>query len=320
MSRWVKNLIILVCSIFLTIAIFRPRNDFPPEDREKAIGLDLLSDPKVKRFFVPGQDFDPLEAPQPGDWLAVNLEPGQSFVSYQNSRAVNPFSAPKNVLYLQPIGEVEADGSPSVLVLQNFAEAFFQAKVIVRSTLAWEKTAFTSRVNSHSMKKQLLTTDILDFIQKDVPDDAYCLQAITMVDLYPGPSWNFVFGEATLQSRVGVLSFARYNPEFHGEERRENSARILLRRAGKVMVHEMGHMFGIYHCVYYNCVMNGSNHLQKSDRRPMTLCPVCLRKLHHQVRFDVEKRYIDLEKWFRENQLNKDADWVKTRLQSIGSG
>ena len=45
------------------------------------------------------------------------------------------------------------------------------------------------------------------------------------------------------------------------------------------MTHEIGHMFGVKHCVYYNCAMNGSNHLQESDRRTEHLCPVCLRKL-----------------------------------------
>ena len=47
----------------------------------------------------------------------------------------------------------------------------------------------------------------------------------------------------------------------------------------QVMTHEIGHMFGIKHCVYHNCAMNGSNHLAESDRRAASLCPICLRKL-----------------------------------------
>ena len=26
------------------------------------------------------------------------------------------------------------------------------------------------------------------------------------------------------------------------------------------MIHEIGHMFGLYDCSYYTCIMNGSNH------------------------------------------------------------
>jgi archaemetzincin len=32
----------------------------------------------------------------------------------------------------------------------------------------------------------------------------------------------------------------------------------------KVLTHETGHLFGLAHCVYFHCVMNGSNHLQKT--------------------------------------------------------
>ena len=50
-------------------------------------------------------------------------------------------------------------------------------------------------------------------------------------------------------------------------------------------------MFGIQHCVYYNCAMNGSNHLSESDRRVPNLCPICLRKLQEALKFDLTERY-----------------------------
>jgi archaemetzincin len=37
--------------------------------------------------------------------------------------------------------------------------------------------------------------------------------------------------------------------------------------------------------------MNASNHLQESDARPLSLCPVCLRKLQFSAGFDVVDRY-----------------------------
>lgn len=71
--------------------------------------------------------------------------------------------------------------------------------------------------------------------------------------------WNFVFGKASLVDRVGVFSFARYDPRFWGEEEQEGDASLVLRRTLKVCVHEIGHMYGISHCVYFSCFMNGSN-------------------------------------------------------------
>jgi len=96
-----------------------------------------------------------------------------------------------------------------------------------------------------------------------------------MTDLYPEPSWNFVFGQASLRERVGVYSFARYDSAFYGEARDRDYETLLLRRSCKVLAHETGHMFGLAHCIYFNCLMNGSNHLAESDRRPLHLCPVC---------------------------------------------
>ena len=46
-----------------------------------------------------------------------------------------------------------------------------------------------------------------------------------------------------------------------------------------VLCHETLHLFGVRHCVYACCLMNGSNHLGESESRPFALCPVDTRKL-----------------------------------------
>ncbi len=66
-------------------------------------------------------------------------------------------------------------------------------------------------------------------------------------------------------------------------------------------------MFNMDHCVYFHCLMNGSNHLQESDARPMHLCPVCLRKLHHSVGFDPVERYRNLLGFWKERQGEPEA-------------
>ena len=40
--------------------------------------------------------------------------------------------------------------------------------------------------------------------------------SVTMFDIYPEDSWNYVFGLASLINRTGVFSFIRYDPEFQG--------------------------------------------------------------------------------------------------------
>jgi archaemetzincin len=50
-------------------------------------------------------------------------------------------------------------------------------------------------------------------------------------------------------------------------------------RCLKTACHELCHVFGLTHCPYYECLMNGSNLLEEADRKPFMLCPICLRKI-----------------------------------------
>jgi archaemetzincin len=63
--------------------------------------------------------------------------------------------------------------------------------------------------------------------------------------------------------------------------------------------------------------MNGSNHLQESDSRPLSLCPVCLHKLQHSIGFDVATRYRLLLQFYRKIGFTYEADWVSRRLKKI---
>ena len=172
----------------------------------------------------------------------------------------------------------------------------------------------TSRTNSQTGKVQLLTQDIMRLLKQRLPRDAYCLLGITLTDLYPEPSWNFVFGEALLTDRVGVYSFARYDPRFIGENAPDR-ATIMLRRSCKILAHETGHMFGIDHCIYFRCVMNGSNHLQEDDSTSLHLCPVDLSKLYASIKFDPVARYAHLRDFFREAGFSDEADWTAKQLE-----
>lgn len=72
----------------------------------------------------------------------------------------------------------------------------------------------------------------------------------------------------------------------------------------QTMTHEIGHMFGIKHCQWLNCVMQGSNHLEESDRRPLDFCPICLRKTQSAVGFKIAERYKVQTAFHRRRNLN----------------
>jgi archaemetzincin len=111
----------------------------------------------------------------------------------------------------------------------------------------------------------------------------------------------------------------RYFSQFWGQEESVDTYYLALRRSCKVLVHEVGHLFGLAHCIYYRCAMSGSNSLEESDRRPLRLCPICLKKLQWNRGFDMTKRYERLKRFFENQDLKEEAAWIDLRLKRIGS-
>jgi archaemetzincin len=126
-----------------------------------------------------------------------------------------------------------------------------------------------------------------------------------------------VFGEADLERRVAVYSLVRFQPQFDGKPLNPATRRQALRRSVQLLAHETSHVFGLLHCTKNECVMNGSNSLDESDRAPVHLCPMCLRKLAHAVGFDVVARYGDLYAFYAAHGLTDEARWLKTRLARL---
>jgi archaemetzincin len=271
---------------------------------------------ELRRALEPGDDFLPMNKPGPHDWLANHPEPGQSFDQYVKQGFVKPDKR-RNKIYLLPIGEFAEGKSPSLTSLKQCASGYFGLDVKVLAAIDATGHGFTTRTNPYTEKRQILTHDILSLLKKKLPGDAFCILGITMEDLYPDPDWNFVFGMASLYERVGVFSFARYDPAFYGDKRGKDYRQVLLRRSCKVLTHETGHMFGLKHCTFYQCGMAGSNHLEESDARPIHLCPVCLRKLQYNIGFDVVDRYRKLEKFYRRFDLDPEASWIRQRIEHI---
>jgi archaemetzincin len=290
----------------------------PPTDSERlqAIGSTSGLPETLKKALEPGTDFKPIAIPKRGDWLAEHHETGQGFDEFVRSRPNRP-DKNRNKIYLQPMGQFPNGQVPLVESLGEYAGAFFAMEAKVLPALDLNDYKITTRINQYTKKRQILTGDVLTIIRRNLPADAFCVLAITMEDLYPEPSWNFVFGQASLRGRVGVYSFARYDPVFYGQMRGKDYEKILLRRSCRVLAHEIAHMFGLQHCIYFKCVLNGSNHLQESDSRPLHLCPVCLRKLQYSIGFDVVARYRNLLHFYQKAGLDDEAKWVAKRLEWI---
>lgn len=285
-----------------------------------AMGLVMGSKPndQERAFKEPTDKIKPLHQPKrkpgPRDWLASHDEPGQTFEQYVDSKPNRP-NGIRTTIYLQPIGEFDDAHDELIAETADLLARFYKLPTKVLIPLGLEVIPENARrVHPSWGDRQILTTYVLDKLLKPrCPADAVALLALTTSDLWPGKGWNFVFGQASLRERVGLWSLYRYgNPQGSAEERQQ-----FRRRVFKVAIHETGHMLGIKHCIAYECLMNGSNHLAEMDARPMWFCPKDARKVWWACKADPLKRYRSLAEFAEKHSLNDEAKFWRESLDQL---
>ncbi len=110
--------------------------------------------------------------------------------------------------------------------------------------------------------------EVLLEILADYPSECLIL-GVTEVDLYAG-DLNFIFGIAQISGKACVISLHRLKPEFYGEPPNEE---LLMERAIKEALHELGHVLGMHHCRNKLCVMSFSNSIYEVDFKSQKFCP-----------------------------------------------
>lgn len=257
---------------------------------------------------VPSKFFNLITSVQKGEWIYEypedEEESYEQFLQASHCRRLH--KGLQDTIYLLPL-DFTADQFP-LLDLMAYIEAyFFGATVKLIENSSFDIQAVKKRNNGHTKQLQYMSSSIRSQIQKKnlKPKDAYCVIAITLTDLYPQDSWNFCFGEADIENGIAVFSFARYDPAFPKESTfLQGKATIeeqvsLFKQSCSVCVHELGHLFGHSHCKTWYCLMNGSNSLEESNKQPMHLCPLCVKKLKHTLGFDVNARYTALHNFYK---------------------
>lgn len=95
------------------------------------------------------------------------------------------------------------------------------------------------------------------------------------VDLFI-PILTYIFGQAILNGNAGIVSPYRLRNELYGLEKNED---VLNERLKKVIIHEIGHMFGLIHCQNPICVMRSSTYVEDIDQKKQNLCISCRTKI-----------------------------------------
>jgi len=244
--------------------------------------------------------FKPMGKPGPFDWLASQTEPGQTFEEYLDADPTKP-TKERQKIYVLPLGKFDPKQQKLIEIAAGYLEVFFDLSVVQLPSKPLNPPIANIRVNNATKIRQIKTGYILnDVLKPAIPPDAAALIAFTTEDLYPDEALNYVFGQASLENRVGVWSLSRLD---------DNTDEIgFLRRTLKIAAHETGHMFSMRHCTKWECVMSGTNHLAETDSRPIDACPECTAKICWLSDSDQKTRYDKLAAFCRKNNLIKEAD------------
>ena len=138
-----------------------------------------------------------------------------------------------------------------------------------------ERTLRVPRTTLNSVRKQMFFNTLVARVAANPAPELGVRLAITDFDLYK-TSHQFIFGDASEEHRVAVVSLHRLRSEFYGERADPN---LLFQRTLKESIHELGHAFGLKHCYNARCAMYYSNSIFETDNKMAHFCEICDRRL-----------------------------------------
>jgi archaemetzincin len=165
-------------------------------------------------------------------------------------------------IYIVPLGAVDDE---ILTVIETCLGAHFGFETRRLAPRAEPEFAYDAR------RRQYSSTLILRELVERFPADAARILAVTEKDLFI-PMLSFIFGQAQLKGTVAIISLARLRQEFY--ELPANRI-LLVSRVVKEALHEMGHTFGLIHCLQRSCPMSLSTNVHLVDTKGSNFCSGC---------------------------------------------
>ncbi|KAL0479352.1 archaemetzincin [Acrasis kona] len=254
------------------------------------------------------------------DYSREEEEQPQTFYDFIEMERYSP-DEQKKYIY---VAKLDVNGDVNVNILMKFISAYFslptkqynnQVKVTPnkrRNKMCKIQIGdFVYDINTRKpVCKNTVTRinamDVLDMLVEVIPKDAFCIVAITDQDIYEfDDDSSILMGRAT-GDRVCVVSTCRFDLV---------NSKVEFNNFLKTLAHEICHVFGIDHCIFFSCVMNAI--VGDENVEPMWLCPVDLSKLRKSVGFEIQHRYRNLITLFKEFSMTDEVSWIEKILNEL---
>lgn len=174
-------------------------------------------------------------------------------------------------LSLMPVGDVERGALEAIA---GRCEQEFGWEIRIEPPIALPEPAFDAKRGQYEAIHILRT--VIEHVR---PHTSRTLGVVSR-DLFI-PMLTFVFGQAQLKGSVAIMSLARLRQEYYGLP---SNGALMLKRAEKEAMHELGHTFGLIHCTNRECAMALSNNIQQVDVKAAEYCRSCTILLQDQLR------------------------------------
>jgi len=179
---------------------------------------------------------------------------------------------------LQPLEPVDSDVVYRVSLRLSELFKVFEFSV---SRKHLEVPRHTFNESRRQYNSSAILDELMRLYERGFFGDCQRVVGIADVDAYV-LGLNFVFGEALLQGPVATVYLIRLRPEFYGKA---SNRELLVERACKEVIHELGHTFGLRHCSNPKCVMHFSNTILDTDFKDLLYCLRCQSALMRALTF-----------------------------------
>jgi len=167
----------------------------------------------------------------------------------------------------KPVGVVPLGEVPEIAlkVIAAHISGYYKLSVQILPPLGHPDYAF------HERRFQYDAGIILKAFESIQFEDYEKVIGVLNPDLFV-PIFTYVFGEAKQGGKFALVSLFRLDKNPDGSS---SLSSLIFERAAKVALHELGHLFNLFHCREKRCLMHFSGGIQDLDETSINLCRHC---------------------------------------------